>query len=409
MSHSFDEFRLTSFSPDTLCPRAGIGQVDGSPLEIPIVQSTTFCKGSLASTADHAYSRVSNPTNSALEEALGQLEDAPAAVSFSSGLAAETALFLALLRSGDHVVCGQAVYGGTTRLLEQVLIGLGIQATFVDATRVDAVQAAVRRRTRLVFIETPANPTLELTDIRAVAAVAHRVGALLAVDNTFLTAIIQKPLDFDADLSVYSTTKYIDGHSVALGGAVVGRDEKLLEHLRFIRKSTGGIQTPFNAWLTIQGIKTLPLRVRRQSKTAERVAYWLAEHPAVQRTCYPTLHTSQRVLSERQHIGGYHGAVVSFALRDFDEAQICLNSLRFCRLAEHVGGLETLVTHPASMTHADVSAQRRAAVGITDGLIRVSVGLEDADAIIDDLAQAIDVATGSAGKETEENACTAAR
>jgi len=262
---------------DTLCPRIGQGVGDGEPLVTPLVQSTSYCREGIGSGAVDSYSRVSNPTVRVLEKALGDLEEAPPAVSFSSGLAAETALFLALLRSGDHMVCSRAVYGGTTRLLQQIVAPFGVETSFVDTTRVGAVSAAVRRNTRLIFIETPANPTLEVTDIEATAAVAREFGAALAVDNTFMTGVLQQPLTWGADASVYSTTKWIDGHSAALGGAVVSRDEKLLERLRFIRKSTGGIQTPFNAWLTVQGLKTLPLRIRRQSETAQEVANWLVE------------------------------------------------------------------------------------------------------------------------------------
>ena len=249
---------------DSLCCRAGAGSGDGEPLVTPIVQSTTFCRDGVDSRATHQYSRVSNPTVSALEEVLGALEAAPPAACFATGLAAETALLLALLRQGDHVVCGRAVYGGTTRLLQRILAPLGIEAAFVDTTSPAAVAAALTPRTRLVFIETPANPTLEVTDIRAIANLAHGAGALLVVDNTFLTPALQQPLSLGADITVTSTTKFIDGHSVAPGGAVVSRDEALLERVRFVRKSTGAIQTPQHAWLTLQGIKTLPLRLRAQ-------------------------------------------------------------------------------------------------------------------------------------------------
>ncbi|HTE04747.1 MAG TPA: aminotransferase class I/II-fold pyridoxal phosphate-dependent enzyme, partial [Planctomycetota bacterium] len=301
-------------SADTLCVGGGAAAGDGDPLVVPIVQSTSFRRAGLESTAEHAYSRVSNPTVAALEQVLGRLEDAPPAVCFSTGLAAETALFLSLLRAGDHVVCGRAVYGGTTRLLQRILAELGIASDFVDASDPQAVRAALTPRTKLVFIESPSNPVLELTDIAAVAAVAHAGGALLAVDNTFLTAVLQRPLDLGADLSVYSTTKFIEGHSAALGGAVVARSSELLDRLRFLRKCTGAIQTPFNAWLTLQGVKTLPLRLRQQSATAARLAAWLAESAQVARVHYPALGAAaQRALAERQHLGA-HGAVVSFEL-----------------------------------------------------------------------------------------------
>jgi cystathionine beta-lyase/cystathionine gamma-synthase len=387
------ELRNHAHDWDTLCLHSGQGFGDGDPLVAPLVQSTTFCRDGVDSTAEHAYSRVSNPTVAALERALGRLEDAPPAVCFGTGLGAEAALFFALLRSGDHVICGQAVYGGTTRLLQQVLPELGIEASFVDTTDLRAVAETVRASTKLVFVETPANPTLDVTDIAAVAEIAHRAGALLAVDNTFLTAVLQQPLELGADLSVYSTTKFIEGHSVALGGAVVSRDEVLLDRLRFIRKCTGGIQSPLNAWLTLQGLKTLPLRIRRQSESAQQIAAWLATHPAVGRVYYPTLGTDDQLLIAQAQHAGHHGAVVSFELEGgADAAQVFVRSIRLPRLVEHVGSVETLITHPASMTHADVPAHERNEIGVTDGLLRLSVGLEDPGAIIADFEQALGVA-----------------
>ncbi len=376
--------------PDTHCAGLGIGSFDGEPLVTPLVQSTTFCRDTVGSNAPHQYSRVSNPTVAALERALGALENAPPAVAFTTGLAAETALFLALVKSGDHVVCGRTVYGGTTRLLQQLLPGLGISASFIDSTDPDEVGLAIRPNTRLVFIETPANPTLDITDIRRVADITHAAGALLAVDNTFLTPILQQPLDLGADIAVYSTTKFIEGHSVALGGSLVSRDLALLERFRFIRKCTGAIQTPFNAWLTLNGLKTLPLRLRRQSETAEVIARWLADRDEISRVYYPCVSESKnRSLIERQHLG-LHGAVISFELTGgIESARRFAEALKRCALVEHVGSVSTLITHPASMTHADVSVDERLDVGITDGLLRLSVGLESPGAIIADLEQAL--------------------
>lgn len=360
------------------------------PLVTPIVQSTTYLREDVDSPVEHAYSRVSNPTVDALERQLGSLEDAPPAVCFSSGLAAETALFLAILKAGDHVVCGRAIYGGTQRLLEQVLSQFGVEGTFVDSARTEHIERAIRPETKLVFVETPGNPTLALTDIAAVAEVTHHAGAILAVDNTFLTAVLQRPLDLGADISVYSTTKITEGHSAALGGALCSRDAELLGKLRFIRKSTGGIQTPFNAWLTLQGVKTLPLRIREQSRTAEALAKLLSKNDHVAYVNYPGLPDfPQADLASRQH-DQFHGQVLSFELVGGAEAaRHTLRNLRLCSLVEHVGGLETLATHSASMTHADVSPEQRHAVGVTEGLIRISAGLEDVREIADDLEQAI--------------------
>lgn len=398
---------------DLVCTGIGRDGGDGEALVAPIVQSTTFCRDGVGSDAPHQYSRVSNPTVALLERTLGDLEGAPPAACFATGLAAEAALFLAVLRSGDHVVCGRSVYGGTTRLLQQLLADLAIETTFVDSTAAAEVEAATRETTRLVFLETPANPTLEVTDLPACAAAAHRVGALLAVDNTFLTPVLQQPLELGADVSVYSTTKFIDGHSVALGGALVARDRALLERVRFVRKCTGAIQTPFNAWLTLNGLKTLPLRVRAQSDTAARVAGWLEEQPEIEAVFHPTLASgSQRDIAQTQHLGA-HGAVVSFEIRGgLDAGRTFVQALRRCVLAEHVGSVETLVTHPASMTHADVPAPQRRAVGITDGLLRLSVGLEPLDTILEDLRAGLDragVPAPAAGSRKEGVPCPVSR
>ena len=375
---------------ETLLPHAGQGFEDGEPLVAPIAQSTTFCRDGLSSQAKHCYSRQSNPTVAALETTLGQLEDAPPAVCYSTGLAAETALFLTLLKAGDHVVCSRALYGGTTRILQQVFPNFGVETDFVDTTRPEEVERVLRPNTRLVFLETPSNPTLDVTDLSAVAAVAHRAGALVAVDNTFLTPLLQQPLAFGADFSVYSTTKFIEGHSAALGGSIVTRNEDHLERLRFVRTCTGGIQTPFNAWLTLQGLKTLAVRLERQCASAQELAEWLFSHPAIKRVHYPSLATpAQRSIAERQHLGA-DGAVLSFELHDgADGAKKVLEKVQLCRLVEHVGGVETLLTHSATMTHGGVPPEERELAGITEGLLRISVGLEPVSAIVADLESAL--------------------
>ena len=366
----------------------------------PLVQSTTFVNEAVGVSKGYAYSRVSNPTVSALEAQLGALEDALPAVCFVTGLAAETALFLALLRGGDHVVLGDAIYGGTVRLVEQVLSGLGIQATFVDSSAVENVRAAIRPNTKLIFIESPANPTMKLTDIGAVAKLGRAAGIPVAVDNTFLTPVIQRPLDLGADVCVYSTTKHIEGHSLAVGGSVVSRDPALLDRVRFIRKCTCGIQAAFQAWLTVRGVKTLPLRLKQHSANALEVARALRADPHVARVNYPGLEDfPQRELAGRQHLGGLHGGLLSFEVVGGAEAAVkVLNSVKLCSLVEHLGSVETLITHPVTMTHADVPPAHRLKVGITDGLIRLSVGIEDAPDIIADLRQAI--AAAHQGAET---------
>lgn len=363
------------------------------PLVGALLQTTTFHQSRIGVNEGPTYSRVANPSVDELEVVLGALEDAPPAVTFGTGLGAEAALFLAILRAGDHAVVGEAIYGGTTRLFRQVLSELGISSTFVDPTDPVNIERAITERTKLVFIETPANPTLKLTDIAAVAALvrAGGPGILLAVDNTFLTPVLQRPLELGADISVYSTTKLIEGHSTACGGAIIARDAALLEKIRWIRKCTGGIQAPFNAWLTTRGIKTLPLRIREQSRNAQVIAEWLAENPHVSVVNYPGLGDfSQRDLAARQHLEGLHGNVISFEVVGGVEAgRRVLEGTSVCSLVEHVGSVETLLTHPVTMTHADVPLEQRRAAGITDGLIRLSVGLEEPAEIIADLAGAI--------------------
>jgi len=389
----------TSYSASTVALHAGRPRGQGKALVSGIVQSTTFHQESVGEQVEYAYSRVSNPTVSELELALGELEEALPAVTFSTGLAAETALFFALLEAGDHIVVGQAVYGGTIRLVQQLLSKLGITHTFVDSTDTLAVAQAISKSTKLVFIESPANPLLVLTDISAVARVCKAAGVPLAVDNTFLTPVLQRPLDLGADISVYSTTKHIEGHSSALGGAIVSRDEKFLERLRFVRKSTGGIQTPFNAWLTAKGLRTLPLRLRHQSNNALTVARWLKGHEGVATVNYPGLESfPQRELARKQHLGNFHGGVISFELKGgVRAAKVFLRSVQLCALVEHIGGLETLITHPATMTHGDVPKAQREAFGISDGLVRISVGIEDSAEIIGDLERAIDAASVETG------------
>jgi cystathionine beta-lyase/cystathionine gamma-synthase len=399
-------FAAQSLSFESRCLRHDSAFEDGQPLVEGIAQSTTFARSGVGSDPTHQYSRVSNPSVAALERTLGVLENAPPAVCFGTGLGAETALLLSLLRSGDHVVCGRSVYGGTTRLLQQLLSELGIETTFVDSSNTDAVQIAVRPSTRLIFVETPANPTLGLTDISAIARIARTAGVLLAVDNTFLTPVLQQPLDLGADISIYSTTKFIDGHSVALGGSIVSRNEQLLERFRFIRKCTGGIQAPFNAWLTSNGLKTLPLRIKAQSSSAEQIAQWLNDHEGIESVAHPSLLSGeQRKLADRQHLGG-HGAVVTFVVRGgYDAGCAFVQKLRLCTLVEHVGSVETLITHPASMTHADVPREERLQAGIEDGTLRLSVGLEPTNELIADLRQALGAVVATEESVAEEVLC----
>ena len=357
----------------------------------PIYQSTTFVQEAVGVHKGFTYSRAANPTVSALEDVLGSLETAPT-LCFSTGMAAISTLFLSILKQGDHAIISDVVYGGTVRLFRQVLEGLGVRASFVDTSDVAAVAAAVEARTKLIFIETPANPTLKLTDIAAISSVASKAGVLLAVDNTFLTAALQPVFELGADISVLSTTKYIEGHNATVGGSLATKDEALLERFRLVRKTIGCIQSPLESWLTQRGLKTLSMRLERHSQNALTVANWLDEHPTVQRVSYPGLRSfPQYELACRQHVA--HGGMLSFEVNGGTAAALeLMKSVKLCSLAENLGAAETLITHPASMTHADIPPETRVALGIPDGLIRLSVGLEDASDITADLEQALEKA-----------------
>lgn len=391
MSHSAKPFDLDAHLTNAVHAGLHPDPATGALLT-PIYQSTTYQQEAVGVHKGHTYSRASNPTVSALEEALGVLEDTPPAVCFATGMAAISAIFLALLKSGDHVLISDVVYGGTARLFSQVLSNFGLSATFVDTADPVAVEAAITPATRMVFIETPANPTLKLTDVAAIAAITRRAGLLLVVDNTFMTPLLLRPLDLGADISLLSTTKYIEGHNATVGGSIATRDQQTLDRLRLVRKTLGSIQSPHEAWLTARGIKTLPLRLQQHSRGAQVVAEWLEQHPDIARVHYPGLPSfPQYELAQRQH--GLHGGMLAFELKQGTQAGITLmNSVKLCVLAENLGAAETLITHPVTMTHADVPREQRERTGITDGLVRLSVGLEDPRDIIADLSQALEQA-----------------
>jgi cystathionine beta-lyase/cystathionine gamma-synthase len=387
------------------CPATGA-------LISPIVQSTTYLHEAVGTHKGHTYSRASNPTVTALEDALASLESNPKSnpdsqahtTAFATGMAAISALFLSVLKAGDHAILGSVLYGGTVRLVEQILRPLNINVTFVDTREARNVERAITRRTKLVFIETPANPTLILTDVAAIARITRAKKILLAVDNTFLTPVILRPLDLGADISVYSTTKYIEGHNVTVGGALTTADAALSDRFRLIRKTVGSIQAPFEAWLTLKGLKTLPLRLRQHCENAQQIAEFLEAHPAVSHVWYPGLKSfAQHDLALRQHAPSsksnkpLHGGIIAFEVRGGLQAGTKLmNAVRLCSLAENLGATETLITHPVTMTHGAVPKAQRDATGITDGLIRLSAGLEDAADIIADLAQALEISQAPA-------------
>jgi len=373
----------------------------------PIYQSTTFVQEAVGVHKGFTYSRAANPTVDALERALGALERTPPAVCFATGMAAIATLCLSVLKSGDHAVLGDVVYGGTVRLFQQVLEGLEISCTFVDAADPRQVEDAITAKTKLVLVESPGNPTLKLCDIAAIASITRRKGVLLAVDNTFLTPVVQKPLELGADIEVLSTTKYIEGHNSTVGGSLATRDQKLLDRFRLIRKTLGCIQSPFESWLTLRGLKTLPARIKLHSENALAVARWLEKHPAVARVHYPGLDSfPQKALAERQQ--SLPGGMIAFELKAGSPAAIALmNTVKLCSLAENLGAVETLITHPASMTHADLAPAKREAIGITEGLIRLSVGLEAPEDIIADLESALAEVAGEDAAVVGGDKCVA--
>ncbi|MGH3649143.1 MAG: trans-sulfuration enzyme family protein [Acidimicrobiia bacterium] len=357
----------------------------------PIYQSTTFVQDSVDEYMGkgYSYTRGGNPTVRALEDKLTALEDGVDATAYASGMAATVSVLLALLGSGDHVVVANVVYGGTYRFVDRFLTKFGVEVSFVDTSDIDGVAAAIRENTRLVFTESPANPTLQVTDLAAVSAVCQERGILHVTDNTFLTPYFQRPFELGADIIIHSTTKFLDGHNATLGGAVVVNDADLQEKIAFARLSAGLVMSPMVAWLTLQGTKTLSERMDRQSANALAVAEHLQTHNKVDYVNYPGLPTHpQHELSSKQASG--FGAMVCFELKGGVAAgKRLMDSITLWSLAENLGSVESLITHPVTMTHAAIPRDERIAAGITDGLVRLSVGLEDAEDLIGALDRAL--------------------
>ena len=356
-------------------------------VNVPIYQTSTYAQENIGGTPRWEYSRTGNPTRAALESLIADLEHGTAGFAFASGLAAETAV-LSLFESGDHILLSENVYGGTFRLMDKVFKHFGITFSLADTTNPEAFAAAFTPRTKAILIESPANPLLTVTDISVSAKIAHEHGATVIVDNTFMTPYLQRPLDLGADIVLHSATKYLGGHSDLVAGLVVVRDAALAERLAFIQNSTGGVLAPFDSFLLIRGIRTLAVRMDRHTENAEKIARHLAAHPAVKKVYYPGLETAQgHDVQKKQARNG--GAMVSFELAPDRDIRKFFPALHVVTLAESLGGVESLVCHPATMTHAAIPKETREAVGITDGLIRLSVGIEDADDLIRDIDDAI--------------------
>ncbi|WP_028521337.1 trans-sulfuration enzyme family protein [Ruminococcus flavefaciens] len=356
-------------------------------VNIPIYQTSTYKQDGLGKMRGYEYSRTGNPTREALEALIAELEGGYAGFAFGSGMAALTAV-LSLLHSGDRVLISSNVYGGTFRLLSKVFDHFDITYTISDTTDLASFESDIAEDVKAVIIESPANPLMTVTDIRAVAEVSHRHGLLVIVDNTFMTPYLQKPLELGADIVVHSATKYLGGHSDVVSGLAVVNSAELAEKIAFIQNSTGGVLGPFDSFLLIRGIKTLAVRMDRHVYNAEKVAEFLSEHDAVKNVYYPGLPGSQGYeVNRRQAKNG--GAMISFELKENYDINVFFESLQLVSLAESLGGVESLVCHPSSMTHASIPADIRKKVGITDGLIRLSVGIEQIDDILGDVAQAI--------------------
>ena len=356
-------------------------------VSVPIYQTSTYAQEGLGKHKGFEYARTQNPTRSALEQNLAALEGGRACFAFASGMAATNAV-MTLLKSGDHVIVSDNTYGGTFRLFDKVLRNFGLEFSYVDAREPSNVEEAVKAETRMVFIETPTNPVMSLVDIRAVSEITRRRGIRLVVDNTFMSPFFQRPLELGADIVVHSTTKYLNGHSDGVGGAVILNDEEDTARMAFIQNAAGAILSPMDSWLVMRGTKTLAVRMRQHDENGRLVAQFLAEHPKIQKIYYPGLKSHpQHELAVRQMSG--FGGMISFETGSLENAKRVLESVRICTLGESLGGVETLISHPATMTHASVPEMERNRLGITDGLVRVSVGIEDMEDIIADLDQAL--------------------
>lgn len=354
---------------------------------VPIYQTSTYAQEGLGKHKGFEYARTSNPTRLALERNLAALEGARFGYAFASGMAAIDAT-LRLVKANEHVVVSDNTYGGTFRLFNRILSNYCIEFDFVDTSEVANVEAAMKQNTKMVFVETPTNPVMMVTDLQAVSDIAHAHGARVVCDNTFMSPYLQRPLEFGVDIVVHSTTKFLNGHSDGVGGAVVLNNEDDAAWIAFVQNGAGAILSPFDAWLVLRGTKTLALRMEQHDKSGRAVAAFLEDHPKVLKIYYPGSKShKQHELAARQQKG--FGSMVSFDVGSLENARAVLEGTQLCTLAESLGGVETLICHPATMTHASVTPEVRERLGITDGLVRISVGIEDTDDIIADLDQAV--------------------
>ncbi|MBI4703093.1 MAG: PLP-dependent transferase [Deltaproteobacteria bacterium] len=375
---------------DTRCVRGGIAPCPTTGAIVPpIYQTATYVLEEVGRTKGYDYTRSSNPTRATLEAALAAVEGGRHGACFSSGLSAVDAV-LRTLDAGDHVVSSDDVYGGVSRLFNTILKRHGLSFTYVDSSRAALVAEAIRPNTKLVWIETPTNPLLKVSDIAALAEIAHARGIPLAVDSTFATPALLRPLEWGADIAMHSTTKYLSGHNQIIGGCVVTNESAFQEKMRYQQKAIGAVPSPFDCWLVIGGLKTLSLRMARHSANGLAVARFLESHPRVARVTYPGLESHPGHAVARRQMSAYSGMITFELVGGLEAGRKLMNSVRLCSLAESLGAVETMITHPATMTHVDVPAAERQARGLTDSLVRLSVGIEDPEDIVADLRQALE-------------------
>ena len=375
---------------DTKIVRAGI-EPDPTTGAIvpPIYQTATYVLPEVGRDLGFDYTRSANPTREILENNLAAIEGGRFGTCFSSGMSAVDSV-LKLLKKGDHVVCSDDVYGGVSRHFNNILVNYGLTFTYVDSSNPENVENAIRSETKLFWIETPTNPLLKITDLNAISKIAKKHQILFGVDSTFATPVFLRPFEFGADIVMHSTTKYISGHNQLIGGIIITNDEEIHERMKFVQKTIGAVPSPFDCWLTLLGVKTLHLRMHRHASNAQAVAEFLESHPQVEKITYPGLKSHPQYGVAKEQMDGFSG-MISFELKGgIPAGTTVMNNVKLCSLAESLGAVETMITHPATMTHVDVPAEERHARGLTDGLVRISVGIEDPDDIIDDLKQALE-------------------
>jgi cystathionine beta-lyase/cystathionine gamma-synthase len=354
---------------------------------VPIYQTSTYVQRAVGEAAEYEYARVQNPTRSALETQVAQLEGGHAGHAFASGMSA-IACLMTLAKAGDHTVVSRNVYGGVYRYFTRILERYGLSFSWVDTSDLSAVEAAMRPETKLVYLETPTNPLMDITDIAAASELAHARGARVAVDNTFLSPYLQRPLELGADFVVHSTTKFLNGHSDSIGGVLISSSAEDSEWFALVQKSAGAILSPFDSFLVMRGIKTLAVRMERHESNARRIVEVLAGHPKVKRLLYPGLPDHPGYEIQKKQASGF-GAMITLDMGSYEAAKAMLDRVRVISLAESLGGVESLISHPASMTHASIPPERRAELGLTDGMVRLSVGIENVEDLLADLDQAL--------------------